>query len=302
MMEQSEITMNKKVVIFGGSGFLGSYVADELTRRNYKVTIADINKSSYLQSSQKFEAVNILDIENIKTIIQDTDIVYNFVAVANLDDAIHDPVGTFNINVMGNLNILEACRQNGNIKRFIYASSAYALSNEGSFYGISKQSSEKLTEEYYKRYGLHYTVIRYGSLYGERASHNNYIYNLLNSAIKTGELNYKGDGEDLREYIHAADAAKLSVDIIEDIQYENEHIILTGIEKLKRIELLTMINEIMGHKLDIRKISDDNMGHYKITPYTFHPTTAKKLVSNPYIDLGQGLLECLQEIHKDTDK
>lgn len=290
----------KKVVVFGGSGFLGSYVADELTRKNYDVTIADINKSDYIQDNQKFASVNILDIENIKELIKDAEIVYNFVAIANLDEAIHDPINTMNINIIGNLNILEACRRNGNIKRFIYASSAYALSSEGSFYGISKQSSEKLTEEYYKRYGLKYTVIRYGSLYGERASHNNYIYNLLHDAIHSGELLYKGDGEDLREYIHAADAAKLSVDILENEQYENEHIILTGMEKLKRIELLTMINEIMQNKLSIKQISDDNMGHYKITPYTFHPTTAKKLVANPYIDLGQGLLECIQEIHKES--
>ncbi len=288
----------KKVVVFGGSGFLGSYVADELTRRNYDVTIADINSSVYLQENQKFKKVDILDIKNIKEIINDADMVYNFVAVANLDDAINDPIGTFNINVMGNLNILEACRQVGSVQRFVYASSAYALSSDGSFYGISKHSSEKLTEEYYKRYGLKYTVIRYGSLYGERASHNNYIYNLLQSAIKTGELNYKGDGQDLREYIHAADAAKLSVDILQEKQYENEHIILTGMEKLRRIDLLTMINEIMQNKLHVKQISDENMGHYKITPYTFHPTTAKKLVANPYIDLGQGLLECIQEIHK----
>lgn len=288
----------KKVVVFGGSGFLGSYVADELTRRNYDVTIADINSSVYLQENQKFKKVDILDIKNIKEIINDADMVYNFVAVANLDDAINDPIGTFNINVMGNLNILEACRQVGSVQRFVYASSAYALSSDGSFYGISKHSSEKLTEEYYKRYGLKYTVIRYGSLYGERASHNNYIYNLLQSAIQTGELNYKGDGQDLREYIHAADAAKLSVDILQEKQYENEHIILTGMEKLRRIDLLTMINEIMQNKLDVKQISDENMGHYKITPYTFHPTTAKKLVANPYIDLGQGLLECIQEIHK----
>lgn len=287
----------KKVVVFGGSGFLGSYVADELTRRNYDVTIADINSSMYLQENQKFKKVDVLDIKNIKEIINDADMVYNFVAVANLDDAINDPIGTFNINVMGNLNILEACRQVGSVQRFVYASSAYALSSDGSFYGISKHSSEKLTEEYYKRYGLKYTVIRYGSLYGERASHNNYIYNLLQSAIQTGELNYKGDGQDLREYIHAADAAKLSVDILQEKQYENEHIILTGMEKLRRIDLLTMINEIMQNKLDIKQISDENMGHYKITPYTFHPTTAKKLVANPYIDLGQGLLECIQEIH-----
>jgi UDP-glucose 4-epimerase len=288
----------KKVVIFGGSGFLGSYVVDELIRRGYDVTIADLIPSKYFQLNQKFEKVNIMDIENIKSIIQDCSIVYNFVAIANLDDAIHDPINAMNINVIGNLNILEACRQNGKIERFVYASSAYALSNEGSFYGISKQSSEKLTEEYFKRYGLKYTVIRYGSLYGERASHNNYIYNLLNEAIQDGELHYKGDGQDLREYIHAADAAKLSVDILEDKQYENEHIILTGTERLKRIELLTMINEIMQNKLDVKQISDDNMGHYKITPYTYHPTVAKKLVANPYIDLGQGLLECIQEIHK----
>ena len=292
----------KKVVIFGGSGFLGSYVADELTRRDYDVTIADIQKSKYLQPTQKFKEVNVLDMENIKDIIKDASIVYNFVAIANLDDAIHDPINTMNINVMGNLNILEACKQNGNIKRFVYASSAYALSSEGSFYGISKQSSEKLTEEYYKRYGLKYTVIRYGSVYGERASHNNYIYNLLKSAIQTGILPYKGDGEDLREYIHAADVAKLSVDILEDTQYENEHIILTGTERLKRIELLTMINEIMQNKLDVKQVSDNNLGHYKITPYSYHPTVAKKLVANPYIDLGQGILECIQEIDKELEK
>lgn len=128
----------KKVVVFGGSGFLGSYVADELTRRDYDVTVADLVLSRYLQSNQKFEKVNVMDIENIKFIIKDANIVYNFVAIANLDDAIHDPINAMNINVIGNLNILEACKQIGSVERFVYASSAYALSSEGSFYGISK--------------------------------------------------------------------------------------------------------------------------------------------------------------------
>lgn len=291
--------INKKVVIFGGSGFLGSYVADELSRRRCNVVIADMNASKYLQDNQQFVECNIMDYQKIKELVSDVDIVYNFVAIANLDVAIHNPINTMNINVMGHLNILEACREANKIERIIYASSAYALSDEGSFYGISKQASEKLTEEYYQRYALKYTVIRYGSLYGERASHNNYIYNLLYDAIHSGELHYKGDGEDLREYIHAADAAKLSVDILEDAQYENQHIILTGIEKLKRLHLLTMINEIMQNKLNIKQIDNNNMGHYKITPYSFHPTVAKKLVANPYIDLGQGLLECIQKIHNE---
>ncbi|MBE0497374.1 MAG: NAD(P)-dependent oxidoreductase [Campylobacterales bacterium] len=291
----------KKVVIFGGSGFLGSYVADECSRRGYSVIVADKHPSKYLQHSQSFFEIDVLNYDKVLSVVKDADIVYNFVAIANLDEAIHRPIDTFSINVMGNLNILEACRHSSSIQRFIYASSAYALSSEGSFYGISKHSSEKLTEEYFKRYGVNYTVIRYGSLYGERASHNNYIYNLLYDSLTSGALTYKGDGEDIREYIHAADAARLSVDIIEDTQYENEHIILTGIERLKRIELLTMINEIMQNKLSIKQVSDGNAGHYKITPYAFHPTVAKKLVANPYIDLGQGLLECIQVIYNELE-
>ena len=294
--------MNKKVVIFGGSGFLGSYITDELSRRKYSVVIADIEPSVYLQENQEFIKVNILDKNSILNAIDNADIIYNFAAIADLDDAINRPLDAMNVNVMGNLNILEACKEIGTVERFIYASSAYALSEEGSFYGITKQTSEKLTNEYYKRYGLKYTIIRYGSLYGERPSHNNYIYNLLKDAIISGKLEYKGDGEDLREYIHAADAAKLSVDIIEDSQYENVHIILTGIEKLKRIELLTMISEIMQNRLEIERVEDNNFGHYKITPYSYHPTVAKKLVANPYIDLGQGLLECIQVIHDELEK
>ena len=52
----------KKVVIFGGSGFLGSYVADELIRRGFEVIIADLQKSKYLQDKQKFKKIDILNI------------------------------------------------------------------------------------------------------------------------------------------------------------------------------------------------------------------------------------------------
>jgi UDP-glucose 4-epimerase len=292
----------KKVVVFGGSGFLGSYVADELDRRGYEVIIADIFDSAHLQGKQKFEKTDVLNFKDVKKVLKKASIVYNFSAIAELDKAINDPIKTFNVNVIGNLNILEACKESKNIERFVYASSAYALSSYGSFYGISKQSSEKLTEEYYKKYGLKHTVIRYGSLYGERASDNNSIYKLLKSAILNGILSYEGDGEELREYIHAVDAAKLSVDIIQDVKYENQHIILTGTERLKRKELITMINEIMGNKLKVKKLLGKNIGHYKITPYSYQPTVAKKLVANPFIDLGQGLLECIQEINKELDK
>jgi UDP-glucose 4-epimerase len=293
--------MKKKAVIFGGSGFLGSYVADELHKRGYFVTIADKIQSEYVKKYD-FKEIDVLDFKSVLNAVQGQDFVYNFIAISNLDDAINLPIETIQINVLGNMNILEACRKVGNISRFIYASSAYALSEEGSFYGISKRTSEKIIEEYFKRYGLKYTIIRYGSVYGERGSHNNYIYNLIYTALKTGILEYKGDGEDIREYIHANDTAKLSVDILENKEFENEHLILTGIEKMKRIELLTMINEILENKLEIVNIDENHLGHYKITPYSFHPTPAKKLVANPFIDLGQGLLDVIKNVSDELEK
>ena len=287
-----------KVLVFGGSGFIGSYVVDELLRRGYDVIAADIQSSRYIDPSC-FVQCDILNKREIERIFIDNkiDYVYNFAGMANLDDAIKDPVKTIELNILGNMLILDLCNKY-KIKRFIYASSAYAMSDKGSFYGISKLTSEKLIEEYNKKFGLKFTILRYGSVYGDRNYHNNYIYNLLKEALETGVIEHSGDGEEVREYIHVQDVAKLSVDIIESKKFENEHLILTGVEKMRRKELFDMINEILGNKLEIKLKKDGYQNHYKYTPYSFHPTRSKKLVANPFIDLGQGILDCLQDIER----
>jgi len=286
--------MRKKVIVFGGNGFIGSYIVQELLERGYDVVSADLNPSKYVDE-QYFQECDILDTDSVNKLIDGASIVYNFAGFANLDDAIANPIKALELNVMGNLNILEACKKH-HIKRFVYASSAYAMSDKGSFYGISKLTSEKLTEEYYKKFGLEFTIVRYGSVYGERDYHNNYIYNLLKKSLETNEINHSGDGEEIREYIHAADVAKLATDLIESDEYINEHIILTGVERMQRKELFEMINEILGNRLTINFDNDGYHNHYKSTPYSFHPTRSKKLVANPYIDMGQGLLDCLKDI------
>ena len=286
--------MLKKVVVFGGNGFIGSYVVQELIANGYDVISADLTASKYVEDKY-FCSCNILDLQSVESLVEGASIVYNFAGFANLDDAIENPVKALELNVMGNLNILEACKKY-HVKRFVYASSAYAMSDRGSFYGISKLTSEKLVEEYYKKFGLEFTIVRYGSVYGERDYHNNYIYNLLKQSLETGEINHSGDGEEIREYIHAADVAKLAVDIIQSDKFINEHIILTGVERMQRKELFEMINEILGGSLSINLNNDGYNNHYKTTPYSFHPTRSKKLVANPYIDMGQGLLECLKDI------
>jgi UDP-glucose 4-epimerase len=289
----------KKAVVFGGSGFLGSYVVDELFARGYAVKIADICESVYAPDSVEFVRCDILDADAVRQAVDGYEIVYNFAGLADLNEAIDEPLLTINLNVIGNINILEACKVCG-VKRFVYASSAYAVSNKGSFYGISKHTSEKITEEYGKRYDIPYTIIRYGSLYGDRAGASNYIYALLKSAIIDKKIVLKGNGEEVREYIHAIDAARLSVDMLESDSFANEHLILTGMEKLRRKDLFVMIDEMLGHSVEIEHAQMRYEGHYQVTPYAFHPSTAKKLVANPYIDMGQGLVNCIKSIHEES--
>jgi len=292
--------MGKKVVVFGGNGFIGSYVVEELLSLDYEVVSADINNSIYVDNKY-FSKCDIMDSKLVDKLVKGAEIVYNFAGFANLDDAIANPTRAIELNVLGNMNILEACKKH-NIKRFVYASSAYAMSDKGSFYGISKLTSEKLTEEYYKKFGLEFTIVRYGSVYGERDYHNNYIYNLVKEAMTTGKINHSGDGEEIREYIHAADVAKLAVQVIEDKAFVNEHVILTGVESMQRKNLFYMINEMLGDTVDISLSNDGYHNHYKTTPYSFQPTRSKKLVANPYIDMGQGIIECMKDIEDNREE
>ncbi|NCC55789.1 MAG: NAD(P)-dependent oxidoreductase, partial [Erysipelotrichia bacterium] len=226
--------MSKKVIVFGGNGFIGSYLIEELISHKYDIISADLTSSPYVDEKY-FVECDIMNIEKVNEIVKGADVVYNFAGYANLDDAISDPLKAIELNVLGNMHILEACKIH-KVKRFVYASSAYAMSDKGSFYGISKLTSEKLIEEYYKKFGLEFTIIRYGSVYGEKNYHNNYIYNLVKQAMHSGIINHNGDGEEIREYIHAADVAKLAVQIIENTEFINEHIILAGVERIHRKE------------------------------------------------------------------
>lgn len=288
-----------KVLVFGGSGFLGSYVVDELVRNGHHVTVFDLKVGQYENKNARHITGDILNYEAVLQASELIDVVYNFAGLADLNESIKQPKKTIDLNIMGNINILESCIAN-KVRKFIYASSAYVFSQKGGFYGISKKSSEMILEEYFRQYGLEYVVIRYGSVYGERADASNRIYRLLHEALTTNKIIFPGDGKEEREYVHARDAAKLSVDILSD-KYSGERVILTGIEKMSYTGLLDFIKEIMGGKITTEYLHNNYKGHYALTPYSFSPTTGVKLVNNPSVDFGQGILECLEKIYHDID-
>ena len=285
----------KKAVVVGGSGFIGSHVADFLTNAGYKVTIYDKTESKWLLSGQKMVVGDVKDKEKINYTIAGSEVVYNFAALADLNQALKQPIETVSINILGNLNIMEACRMHG-VKRFIYASTVYVHSREGGFYRCSKQASEAYVEEYQRVYGLNYTILRYGSLYGPRADKSNGIYRIIKSVLNKGFIEYAGNASSMREYIHVEDAAQASVHILSN-EFENENIVLTGQEPMRVLEMLNMLAEILGlDEKSIKFIEDNYEGHYIRTPYSYQPKLGKKYIPPVHVDLGQGLLQVIDEI------
>lgn len=283
-----------KVLVFGGSGFLGSHVADALSNAGHEVTIFDLVKSPWLRSDQKFVSGDLLDEKIVSEIVSGFEVVYNFAALADLNQALDKPVDTIRINVLGNTYILEACRKH-NVKRFIYASTVYVYSREGGFYRCSKQASESYIEEYQKCFGLDFTILRYGSLYGPRSDGSNGLYRIVKSALETGRITYEGSADSLREYIHVEDAARASVVAMED-EFKNQSVVLTGQEPMKVIELLKMLAEILGRPDSVEFLEGDQVGHYVRTPYAYQPKLGRKYIPPMHVDLGQGLLQLIDEV------
>lgn len=123
-----------RAIVFGGSGFVGSHVADALSDAGHLTTIFDCFSSPYIRDNQQFIEGNIADASDVHNAIKSQDVVYNFAGVADIDDSRNLPVETVEANVRGNVNILEACRKEG-IQRYVFASSIYVHSDAGSFYG-----------------------------------------------------------------------------------------------------------------------------------------------------------------------
>lgn len=285
-----------KTIVFGGSGLIGSHVADRLTEVGYDVTIFDLKPSPYLLPGQEIIIGDILDKKAVFDAVKGCDYIYNFAGMADLNAATTEPLRTIEQNIVGTAILLETTLRS-RAKRFIQASTIYVYSDTGGFYRCSKQAAELYVEEYNRKFGLEYTILRYGTVYGPRADSRNSIYRYLKQALDEGRIDCGGTGDETREYIHVRDAAQLSVDILAD-KYRNKQVIITGHHPMRLRDMLYTIREILSNRIEINfEASKSDTPHYNITPYSFVPKIGRKLVTHEYVDMGQGLLECISEIY-----
>ena len=152
-----------KILIFGGSGFLGKNLANYLQKSKHKITIFD--KKNIFKRNKKINFIqgNILNYKKVLKASKNQDIIYNFAGISDIGDAMKNPILTSKINILGSIYTLDAAVKN-KVKRYIFASSIYVLSRQGGFYKSSKQSIETFIDEFNKKNNLKYTILRYGSV------------------------------------------------------------------------------------------------------------------------------------------
>ena len=286
-------------VVFGGGGFLGSHVADELTAKDFQVRVFDLKPSRYLSDGQEMVVGDITDRDSVSKASEGAKYIFHFAGLADIDEAADRPRDTVLLNILGTVNLLEAARDVG-VERFVFASTVYVYSNAGSFYRASKQACEHYVEVFRERYGLPFTILRYGSLYGRRSAQKSTISRLIRDALEHRTMSYPGDGEELREYIHAQDAAVATLEVLGD-EYANKHVILTGASAMRVRDVIHMISEMLPFEVDVDFGDQEGAEHYRITPYSFNPKVGKKLIVNPFVDMGQGILDCIEEAAADLD-
>jgi UDP-glucose 4-epimerase len=220
----------KSILITGGSGFIGSHVADALLDEGYRVVIID-NLSTGVRANIPPEAeFHNLDIRDSK--VGDLFAANNFDAVIhhagqiNLRYSMREPASDVEVNVVGSLKILEWCRHY-NVKKFIFASTGGAIYGEQeyfpadekhparpiSIYGADKLAVEQYLYVMHVDYGLSAVCLRYANVYGPRQNplgEAGVIAIFTNRMLEGEPSIINGDGLQTRDYTYVGDVARIN--------------------------------------------------------------------------------------------
>ena len=280
-------------MVTGASGFIASHVADLLTNKGYNVALLDKIKSPYKKTNQKMILGNINNFQTLNLATKKIDTIFHFAATADLKEANEDPFGTIENNILGTIKLFKACVKN-KVKKIIFASSIYAISEQGGIYSTTKLSSEMLVEKLSKKFNLKYVILRFGTVYGERANNFNTVQNFIKDAKKKLKIFRETRGNEIRSYIHVKDVAKIVL-VSTETKYENGYYNIFGNKKIIVRDLLNIIKrKIPNLKVKYSKYEKKKF-NYKINPFTYRLRKGKNFKLKKYISIENGINDLLKK-------
>jgi UDP-glucose 4-epimerase len=305
-----------KILITGGCGFIGANLCEYLLHKGgYELRVLDdlsAGRREYLDrvarhTGGEIELVegDIRDRAMVDRAVQGVDAVAHLAAKTSVVDSLHDPEGVFQVNVMGTLNLLQACRKHG-VERFVFASSNAAVGDQAppidekkvpapiSPYGASKLAGEALCAAYFGSFGIKAVALRFANVYGPYSDHKPSVIPLFMRRIQAGEpLIIYGDGNQTRDFVYVEDVCQ-AVELA--LGYEPSHPgelvfqIGSGRETslLQLIEYLKDIAAGGGHRLPPVEFKSARPGEI-LRNYSNISRAQTHLGYRPRFELAQGL-------------
>ncbi len=266
-----------KILITGGSGFIGSHVVDVLLEQGNEPVIYDIEPPRFNQPVEYIKA-DTGDLDKLTASTKGFDAIYHLAAEANVNRFYESPLYSNQITSSNTLNVLE-CAGKNNIGRVLLASTEWIYGtaaeedtsniteetiyaqNPDHLYTSSKISAELFCKNYKTLYGVNYTIMRYGIPFGERARPETVTPIFINKILSGGEITIHGDGSQTRQFIYVRDLAEGNAACIKP-EGENQIFNINGREVVKVIDIVKTLEEILGKKANVKFI-EDRKGNYK---------------------------------------
>ena len=259
-----------KILVTGGAGFIASQIADAYLREGHEVYVLDNLSTGFLKNvnpnahfiKSDISSPSLVELfEKVKF-----DVVNHHAAQIDVRKSVNDPIFDANTNILGTINLLQACIKTG-VKKFMFASTGGAVYGEQEYfpadekhptnpvspYGITKLSIEKYLYFYKNEYGLKNTILRYANVYGPRQNpfgEAGVVAIFANKLLRNENPTINGDGEQTRDYVFVEDVVKANVTTLRD---ENSDIFNVGTSIETSVnELFASINLIAGGKAEER--------------------------------------------------
>ena len=248
-----------RVLVTGGSGFIGSHVVDKLCEHGVSPRIFDLLRSPHHKAGEIDTFVgSLMDTEALRLAMAGCHAVIHLAAVADVKDVHNEPSYAENINTRGTLNVLEAARKAG-VERVIYGSTTWVYSDcaEGEvdedtviaapshLYTATKLAGETYCRAYSELYGIEYTILRFGIPYGPRARDGAVVPIFINKALTKLPLTIAGDGSQFRKFVYVEDLAEGIVRGLKPVA-KNRIYNLDGSEKVTILQIAETVRDAVG--------------------------------------------------------
>ena len=248
-----------RIGITGGSGFIGSAVADRMIAAGHDVVLLDTRPPQ--RTDLAYRHVDVLDLGAVVQATRDVETVFHLAGMSDASDVLAHPVSAVQANVAGTANAFEASRRN-EVRRTVLASTAWVyagahgevpidedapfhLPSAGHIYTSSKITEELIAHNYCELYGTPFTILRYGDAYGPGMSENYVIPRFVRNALD-GETNIvNGDGSQFRNYVYVDDLADAHVAALSG-DAENEVFNLKGPEPITIRRIAEEVRDLLG--------------------------------------------------------